>query len=255
MGILKTRTTAYHPQCDGLVERQNRTIQDMLSAFVSKYRDDWDLWVDLVVYAYNTSVHSATGFSPYEMVFGCEARTPLDSDLGVPLKNPGSQHEVVRSIRSRLSSIKQAAQTRLDQGRRRQENKNSFSNHWSPFSVGQSVWLSRPKAWKFGTRWIGPYKIISRFGVNYRLQSKEGGGDVVIHHNNIKICTVPCDKGVPYCPVKETGEITLVRGDGVPNGEDMGNLAQNGDHQHIGRPARLRQHINVPLRFGEYVTH
>eukprot|EP00794_Sanderia_malayensis_P002724 gene2724-3149_t len=30
----------------------------------------------------------------------------------------------------------------------------------------------------------------------------------------------------------ETGEITLVRGDGVPNGEDMGNLAENGDHQH-----------------------
>eukprot|EP00794_Sanderia_malayensis_P008649 gene8649-9580_t len=70
---------------------------------------------------------------------------------------------------------------------------------------------------------------------NIHAAYSEGGGDVVVHHNNIKICTVPCDKGVPYCPVKETGEIALVRGDGVPNGEDMGNLAENGDHQHITR--------------------
>ena len=33
MGITKTRTTAYHPQCDGHIERQNRTLQDMLAAF------------------------------------------------------------------------------------------------------------------------------------------------------------------------------------------------------------------------------
>ena len=40
MGIAKTRTTAYHPQCDGQVERQNRTLQDMLAAFASEHRDD-----------------------------------------------------------------------------------------------------------------------------------------------------------------------------------------------------------------------
>ena len=46
MGITKTRTTSYHPQCDGQTERQNRTIQAMFSAFASNRRDDWDLWLD-----------------------------------------------------------------------------------------------------------------------------------------------------------------------------------------------------------------
>ena len=46
MGIAKTRTTAYHPRGDGQCERQNRTLQDMLAAFVSSRRDDWDLWLD-----------------------------------------------------------------------------------------------------------------------------------------------------------------------------------------------------------------
>ena len=57
MGITKTRATSYHPQCDGQTERQNRTIQAMLSAFASNRRDDWDLWQDSVTFAYNTSQH------------------------------------------------------------------------------------------------------------------------------------------------------------------------------------------------------
>ena len=43
IGIHRTRTTTYHPQCDGLVERKNRTVQDILSAYVSDHQDDWDL--------------------------------------------------------------------------------------------------------------------------------------------------------------------------------------------------------------------
>ena len=54
LDIPKTRTTSYHPQCDGLVERQNRTLQNM-SAFASKSEGDWGLWLDSVGYAYNTS--------------------------------------------------------------------------------------------------------------------------------------------------------------------------------------------------------
>jgi hypothetical protein len=52
MGITKTRTTAYHPQCDGQVERQNRTLQDMLVSFCTKHGNDWDLWLNAVVFAY-----------------------------------------------------------------------------------------------------------------------------------------------------------------------------------------------------------
>jgi hypothetical protein len=55
MGITKTRTTTYHPQCDGQVERQNRTLQDMLVAFCTKHGNDWDLWLNAVVFAYYTS--------------------------------------------------------------------------------------------------------------------------------------------------------------------------------------------------------
>ena len=98
MGIHKSRTTAYHPQCDGQAERQNRTLQEMLAAFVSEHKDDWDSWVSLAVYAYNTSCHESTGFTPYELVLGRSPRTHLELDLEIPLKHPCSQSEYSQSV-------------------------------------------------------------------------------------------------------------------------------------------------------------
>ena len=60
------------------VERQNQTLQAMLAAFVSTRSDDWDLFVDPVVYAYNTSRQESIGVSPYEVVFGRLPRVSLE---------------------------------------------------------------------------------------------------------------------------------------------------------------------------------
>ena len=98
MGIQNSRTTAYHPQCDGHVKRQSRTLQDMLSAFVSQNRDDWDFWIDLTVYAYNTSIHKSIGYSPYELVFGRVAMTPIEVDSGLPLKHPVGQQNIQNQL-------------------------------------------------------------------------------------------------------------------------------------------------------------
>ena len=167
MGTHKSRTTAYHPQCDGLVERQNRTIQDMLSAFISQHRDYWDTWVSVIAYAYNTSTYEATGFSPYELVFGRTARTPIEIDLDIPLKNPCSQSEYSKSVRRSLGSLKQSAQQTLAASRSQQKRyHDQHLKEWVPFSVDSSVLLRCPKPWKFGRRWTGPFRVISRKGVN-----------------------------------------------------------------------------------------
>ena len=65
IGVSKTRTTAYYPSGDGQVELQNRTLQAMLAAFVSTRSDDWDLFVDPVVYT--TIRQESIGVSPIPM--------------------------------------------------------------------------------------------------------------------------------------------------------------------------------------------
>ena len=84
LGIEKTRTTPYHPQSDGLVERFNRTLQQMLSAFVNKERDDWDGHLPYVTMAYRATVHESTKFSPNRLMLGRETNSPLDLMVGPP---------------------------------------------------------------------------------------------------------------------------------------------------------------------------
>ena len=52
LGITGIRTTPYHPQTDGLVERFNQTLKSMLQKFVDDTGRDWDKWLPFVLFAY-----------------------------------------------------------------------------------------------------------------------------------------------------------------------------------------------------------
>ena len=65
-GSHKTRTTLYHPESDGMVERFNRTLLMMLAMFAGNNRDDWDDLLPAVMTAYRSSVHESTGFRPIQ---------------------------------------------------------------------------------------------------------------------------------------------------------------------------------------------
>ena len=74
-GMTKSRTTAYHPAGDGLVERFNRSLLQMLRAYVL-HQNDWEEYLPLVLYAYRTAIHTSTGVSPFEFMFGRNAHKP-----------------------------------------------------------------------------------------------------------------------------------------------------------------------------------
>ena len=78
LGIRKTRTTPYHPQSDGMVERFNRTLTTMLSAYVNEHHSDWDTFLPYVMMAYRSARHETTGFTPNKLMLGRETATPLD---------------------------------------------------------------------------------------------------------------------------------------------------------------------------------
>jgi hypothetical protein len=69
-------STAFHPQTDGQTERANRTIEDMLRAYVSTRQTDWDLLLTPVEFAYNNSVQASTGHTPFYINMGQHPHTP-----------------------------------------------------------------------------------------------------------------------------------------------------------------------------------
>ena len=65
--LLGIKTTTYHPQCDGLVERLHQTILRMLSKHVAENQKEWDLWLPCALLACRSAKQSSTGLSPFNL--------------------------------------------------------------------------------------------------------------------------------------------------------------------------------------------
>ena len=86
---------------------------------------------------------------------------------------------------------------------------NHDNDKWKPYVVGQTVWVKRPKTGKFGRKWIGPYKVVNRLRVTYRVRSNDGKVKVV-HRDNLKLGYIPLDNGRVVSPGRESGDFTVV---------------------------------------------
>ena len=71
-------TSAYHPQSNGLDERMNQTFKYKLRKLVTEGMDDWDELLDNILFAYRSSRHDTTKCTPFLLMYGKEARLPVE---------------------------------------------------------------------------------------------------------------------------------------------------------------------------------
>ena len=83
MEIRKATSTAYAPQTQGQVERTNRTVQDMLAKLIEDHRhqSDWDVFLPAVLFAIRNSPNRTTKETPQYLLFGQDARLPVNQAL------------------------------------------------------------------------------------------------------------------------------------------------------------------------------
>lgn len=167
------KTTAYHPQTNGLTERLNKTIADMISMYVDVQHKTWDEILPYITFAYNTATQETTRFTPFRLVYGREARTMLDVML--PCSTDDEVDLEAELFAQRAEEARQLARIHIQRQQVTDARRYNVHRREVDYSPGDHVLVWTPirhpgLSEKLLHRYFGPYKVLRRLSdVNYEV--------------------------------------------------------------------------------------
>ena len=163
LGIKQYRSSAYHPESQGALERFHQTLKNMIRSYCFDTEKDWDEGIHLLLFAVRESVQESLGFSPFELVFGHSVRGPLKLLKETFLSNdetPLNLLQYVSDFRNRLSRACEVARSNLKKSQGKM--KARYDNHVidRKFKPGDKVLALLPIPGRpLQARYFGPYTI------------------------------------------------------------------------------------------------
>lgn len=172
--VVHRATSAYHPQTNGLTERFNHTLGDMLSLYVSSDQTNWDSLLPYLTFAYNTAVQSTTQFSPFRLVFGRDPTCNVDTVF--PYHVSTDHNTTLAEAMSRTEECRQLARCRTFEQQSTAKLRYDEHHRHVQYKTGDLVWLWVPVrkpglCEKLICRYLGPYRVLGRNSdVNYAVE-------------------------------------------------------------------------------------
>lgn len=161
--IKHTTTLPHNPQGNATCERMNQTLLNMLGTLKTDEKANWKKHLLTVQYAYNSSIHSATGFSPFYLMFGRHPRLVGDIALGLNPQN-GSKNTTIQDVkRSMESAFEQSRQTIEENNDRNEMYYNDKHKLSEPLNIGDIVVKKKLiRSSKIDNRWDNDlYRVVS----------------------------------------------------------------------------------------------
>src|SRR5262249_34691430 len=138
IGTKLKMSTAFHPETDGLSERMNRTIEEVLRHYVNSRKNDWEDHLPLAEFAFNKSVNASTGRSPFEVVYGCVPRSPFEALV----PSEGDPPAVVEVLRRQKAVVDDVIKSMQKAQERQKAHADAPRREGEVFKEGELVLLS-----------------------------------------------------------------------------------------------------------------
>ena len=196
LGIKKLNTTAYHPQCNGMVERFNRTLKTMLRKHAARFGLQWDRYLSGVLWAYRNTPHDSTGEKPSFLLFGMDLRTPTEAAILPPTPlEPGNVEDYREELILNLSTARQLAVASLKRSQQRAKTwYDRTKSMTKSVRVGEWVLIRFPheetgKTRKLSQPWHGPYRVVSYEEPDVTARKVYGPQDPIqVHRSRVTTC-------------------------------------------------------------------
>ncbi|WVY93545.1 hypothetical protein V8G54_032633 [Vigna mungo] len=215
-GTLLHMSSSYHPQMDGQTEVMNRTIEQYLRAFVHNKPNHWFKYLPWAEYHYNTSIHSGTGLTPFEVVYG-KPPPSIPTYIEGTSSNAGcdsvltSREEIFALLKANLLKA-QIRMKKLADSKRRDLKFEVGSWVYLKLQPYRQVSVSGHKYHKLAKRFYGPFKVLKRIRpVAYKIalppQSKIHN---VFHCSMLKHHEGPVPSSIDNLPLESVENNPLV---------------------------------------------
>ncbi|CAK9816796.1 Retrovirus-related Pol polyprotein from transposon 412 [Anthophora quadrimaculata] len=185
--IRHIKTTAFHPESNGSLERTHSTILNLIRTCMRDKNNEWDENLQLVCMGFNTAVHESTGYTPFELTFGHKANLP-STIASTPLL---SQEELFKHWKQKHNAYIHKARYNLEKTKektQRRTNQNIIRTQ-PVFNVGDYVFLHNDNVRKnkLEPEWLGPYLILGTSSPTYTIKLDDTR-TAKIHGNRLKPC-------------------------------------------------------------------
>ena len=137
LGIKRRLSTAFHPQTDGQIERQNSTMEAYLRAFVNFEQNDWARLLPMAEFAYNNAKNASTGHTLFELNCKYHPRVSYKEDL-----DPRSKSKTAEELSSKLRNLIAICQQNLHHAQKLQKRAHNKGVKPRSYFPGNKVWLS-----------------------------------------------------------------------------------------------------------------
>ena len=178
-GINLHFTSVYHPQTNGLVERMNSTVMNVLRTICNGIPHSWPYGLAHAEFAINSTPASTTGKAPFSLFLQFPPRTPLERTVQIP-SDPGNRNPILPS-----HPIHQMVQARMREEQVRQKARYDQNKREVHFKAGDQVYLRRSslgaprvlggetaiQGVQMRSPFLGPFRVVKRKwdGLSYEL--------------------------------------------------------------------------------------
>ena len=200
MSIDKLFTTPYHPQTDGLTERFNKTLAEMLTPYVDRAQANWDELLPYVLLSYRTSVQASTRETSFLMMYGRDPFLPLNRIYPSQLDETLEPSEWTKKLHENLSDAYKLAEVDSQTARAAQQRNYNIGRQALTYEIGQLVWFYNPKrikgqVQKLSKLWTGPFMVKAQLSPNvYELTDLQGNNKFAANIARVKACEISLDK-------------------------------------------------------------
>lgn len=207
--IIHKTTTPYNPQSNGLIERFNKTLGQILQRRTDEEKKDWDQYLPAVLFAYRSMKQATTKYSPFKLMYGYEPKTPFDMEHQIYFKKTPqfeatlyhrTAHQLHNLTRIREQAAKSIKTTQIAQKKAIESKILDQRKELKPqFNLGDMVLLYKDfltTSWsgKLQDKWEGPFIIHHILGKGtYHIKNTNVQDTKIrrVHGNRMKPYSIP----------------------------------------------------------------